>query len=325
LLGLAFTVLGGCRGDRTPSGDTDSGTAAVDAPPADASALDAGTAALDAPPYDAGCAPRVLSPPPWLDEYEREIVGTLSGEREIAPGVRLAERGTVASRDRARSWIRAELTSLGLATSLHEYGTGSNVIATLGATTAPGTARIVLGAHFDGVTIGPAAADNATGVALVLALARQLVETTTCRSSDAVFVLFDEEEIGLVGSSEYAERLAAEAVPVVAVHSFDMISWDMDADRAIELWLPSTELATLWEEDAAAQGAHTAPQRFLGSDHMAFRDLGMPAVGVSEEFVGGDRTPYYHTEADSYDKVDFAYLAMVTSVAMDVLARQLGP
>ena len=40
---------------------------------------------------------------------------------------------------------------------------------------------------------------------------------------------------------------------------------------------------------------------------------------MSEEFVSGDHTPHYHRPTDTYDKIDFAYLATATRLAFAVI------
>ena len=269
------------------------------------------------------CVASTITPPAWLESYERHIVGSLSGEREVSPGVRLNERGTAPSRQIARDFLSAELRSLGLDAQLHDYGSGENVVATLPSTTRLVAPRVVLGAHFDSVDIGPGAADNATGVALVLSAARWLIEVAPCRTHDVIFVLFDQEEIGLVGSEAFAARLVTEGVEITAVHCFDMLSWDRDSDRTLELWLPTAEIRDLYAAVAAAHSGRTEVQQFELSDHASFVERGLPAVGVCEEFVSGDRTPYYHTANDTYDKVDFNFLGLATTIAVDVVFREI--
>jgi Zn-dependent M28 family amino/carboxypeptidase len=62
---------------------------------------------------------------------------------------------------------------------------------------------------------------------------------------------------------------------------------------------------------------------FTSSDHASFFAHRIPTVGVSEEFVGGDRTPHYHTREDTYDKVDFAFLELATIVGVDAVVREI--
>jgi hypothetical protein len=293
----------------------DHGATGDDAPPDAERIVDA--AAPDAP----SCvAPEDCD---WLEDYLREIVGKLAGELEIADGVTLTARASVAERMITRTFLQEELTRLGYAAELHDYGTGASVLGRLPATTGDG-GLIVVGAHFDGVPVGPAAADDATGVALVLAAARYFAHLEP-RDHPMVFILFDQEEVGLVGSTLYADQLVADETVVDSVHVFDMISWDGDEDGAAELWSPSPQLEVLYVGAGTSLGIPVAAVDFELSDHQSFLDKGFVTIGVSEEFVGGDHTPHYHQATDSYDKIEFPYLASITRLAFTVMGSQVGP
>ena len=134
------------------------------------------------------------------------------------------------------------------------------------------------------------------------------------------FVLFDQEEVGLVGSAAYVASLRAGQTAIDGAHCFDMISFDGNGDRAIELWSPSPSLQALYELHGASRGVPVRAVRFTSSDHQSFLARGLSAVGVGEEFVGNDHTPHYHRATDTYDRVDFTYLARMTRLAFAVLA-----
>lgn len=285
---------------------------------------DGGATPSDAPSGPVDAAPG-CHPCEWLDEYQRRIVNQLAGGAEIAPGLTLEHRASVAERDAVRTYLLAELEALGLRTELAPYdggapnNTGANVVGRLPETM--GTADpppILVGAHFDGVTAGPAAADNATGVAIVLAAARHLREVSG-RRRPVLFVLFDQEELGLVGSKAFVAELARTHTPLHSVHIFDMLSWDGDGDRAVELWSPSPELEALYRAHGPAAGTPIQKVTFAYSDHQSFLAAGYPAVGVGEEFVGGDHTPHYHQPTDTVENVSFDHLAVVTHLALAVL------
>src|SRR5574338_1725096 len=151
-IGWSIALLAACGGAREME-------SAGDAPAqADASEVTADAAA---------CVP--LGACDWIDGYQRHIVGALAGAEDITPGMRLSHRASTSERDIARQFLIAELTALGYAPMRHDYTDGSyvgaNVIVTLAATSGNGGV-IVIGGHFDGVPAGPAAADNATGVAI---------------------------------------------------------------------------------------------------------------------------------------------------------------
>lgn len=292
---LGVTVLAlaaGCGGDPAP---------ATDAPP---------------PPPDApACVP--LAACGWLDAYQREVVETLGGTREIAPGVWLDHRANPTERMLTRQYLRDAIAQLGLSPMEHTYATGANVLATLDATTGTG-GLVIVGAHFDSVPAGPGAADNATGVAIVLAAARYLRDLPA-RHHPVVFALFDEEELGLIGSRAYAQTLVTAGTEVTGVHVFDMLSFDGDGDRAVELWSPSPALEALYTQQGALAQLPISAVTFAYSDHQAFLDVGLPAVGVGEEFVAGDHTPHYHKATDTVPNVSFAHLATVTHLALAAL------
>ncbi|HWM88654.1 MAG TPA: M28 family metallopeptidase [Kofleriaceae bacterium] len=310
-----------CGGDDDDGGDGGDGAGEADA--AGGGAPDGGEPSPDAAAdclLADGC-------PEWLDEYLREVVGALSGETPIEGRVSLSARATAPQRDLTRAFLAAELERHGLEPQTDEYGGGANVFAELPATGA-GKSLVVLGAHLDSVDGCPGAADDGTGVALVLAAARYLSGLDQ-RDHTVVFAFFDQEELGLLGSQAFAGRLMIEAVPVVAMHNFDMISWDDDDDRGVELWLPpaelqSPDLESLYLDAADELGIPVASHEFLSSDHAAFVGSGFDAIGMGEEYHEGDTTPHYHQPSDTFDKVDFDFLASSARLALRAVERQLG-
>ena len=316
-------VLAACAGDDDDGATIDAG-ALTDAP----DHADAGT---DAAGQDGGaCTARDLAPT-WLEDYERAVVRKIAGVDAIAPGVTLVDRFTPANREAVRVYLMDELAALGYAPERHTYESGVNIVARLPANGGAGSPRlVVLGAHYDGIKNVRAAADDGTGVALVLAAARWLRDLP-CRDHDVELAFFDQEESGLIGSNFYAQELLDDDEDVLAVHAFDMISYDGDGDQAIELWKPSAGLVELYEAAGARIGGSpdAIPVRvaddFASSDHQSFVDANLPVTGVSEEFVSGDHTPHYHTPQDTYENVDFVYLARVSRVAFTAVSAQIAP
>jgi Zn-dependent M28 family amino/carboxypeptidase len=211
--------------------------------------------------------------------------------------------------------------AIGLEPDRHVYATGASPFARVDGDLGE---SIVLGAHFDTVPNSPGANDNATGIAMILAAARFLAELE-CRQRSVMFVLFDQEEIGLVGSRAFAQQLVASGEDVVAVHTIDQMGWDGDGDRAVELERPSEDLFEVYA-GARASGAFSIPlvQTQTGStDHVAFREQGLAAIGLTEEFVSGDTTPHYHMASDTFATVNLDYLASTTELFLYTLARMV--
>ncbi len=284
--------------------------------------------AADGPPATAdGPAPRCpaqpVPDPTWLAAFQERVVAQLSGQQPLPSGARLADRNTPANRAAARAYLVALWAELGLVGQVQDYGTGANVYADLPATRASDQ-YIVLGAHFDSVAGSPGANDNATGVALVYAVARHLA-SVPCRAMNVRFVLFDEEEAGLVGSYHFASFLSQTRVRVTAAHTVDQMGWDANDDRLIELERPDSGLFELYQ-DGVSSGALSIPLRRTTTnttDHARFRQFGFGAVGLTEGYTSGDTTPHYHQPTDAYATVDFAYLRSTTLLVSFVLASDL--
>lgn len=297
-------ALAACA-DPEPTGEPDAGTD-------DASGTDAPAACV---------APTALAP--GLTAYLDATIATLAGAADIAPGTRLTARATSAQRATAREFLRAELVRLGLVATVEDYGSGANVVAELAATTTATAPLVVVGAHFDTVPGSPGADDNATGTAAVLALVQQL-GALSCRDHAVRFVLFDQEEIGLVGSTYHARQLRLSGRAVTAVHTLDQLGWDRDGDRRFEIELPTPALFAEYQAAATTLGLAVEETTSSGTDHEAFRERGFAAVGVSEEFVGGDTTPHYHAPTDTAATIDGPTVARATLLVAHVLARELG-
>jgi hypothetical protein len=263
---------------------------------------------------------------PALDvgALEREIVAKLSGAEEIRPGLKLANRFVPENKQAARAWLAALWTGLGFQVLKQDYSAeGENLYAILPATAAAASGAaeyVIVGAHYDSVRNGPGANDNATGTALVMAVAAELARLPR-RARSVIFILFDEEERGLRGSRAFAQKLKDDGLKVHSVHTIDQMGWDKDGDRAVELELPYDGALALYE---AAAKTLAAPVPLLvtkeaGSDHSAFRRLGFPAVGLTEEYRNHDTTPFIHKPGDTYETVDFAYLRSTTGLALAAL------
>ena len=90
------------------------------------------------------------------------------------------------------------LESLGFEVERQRYGTGVNVIGRRGGASAP---PVLLGAHYDHIADCPGADDNATGVAVLLELARAWAALPM--ACPVQLVAFDLEESGCYGSLEF--------------------------------------------------------------------------------------------------------------------------
>lgn len=261
----------------------------------------------DAPP---GCE-RPAIDAPWL-------AASLAGWID---GLAAAPRATLTQRDTARAYLAGELTAIGWMPQLHTYATGANVYATIPATMGA-EPQLVVGAHFDTVPNSPGANDNASGVAVVLAIARYLKDTP-CRKAPVIVAFFDEEEAGLFGARAFAMML--QPAQTRAVHTIDQVAWDGDGDRRFELEQPTAALEGEWRAAAAAAGVTVTVTTTAGTDHEAFRDRGFAAVGLTEEYVGGDTSPFRHAGGDTAATVKASYLIDAAQLAARVVLGEAAP
>jgi Zn-dependent M28 family amino/carboxypeptidase len=271
--------------------------------------MGSGSALVDAPPGTT-CTPPALDQS-WLATQLSSVTMDLAA----------AARATTTQRTSARNKLQTQLTALGLTPALQSYTTGANVTARIAATTQT-TKRIILGAHFDTVSNSPGANDNASGSAVVLAVARFLNDMP-CRQYNVDIVLFDEEEVGLDGARAYAQTLSA--ADVIAVHTVDQVAWDSDNDHRFELEMPTPALETQYKAAAQSLAVPTTTTTTEGTDHEAFRDRGFPAVGLTEEYVGGDTSPERHKPTDTYATVNATYQALAAKLVASVLISELMP
>lgn len=318
-------------GTSTPLGTGDASTATADTTSAEVTTLPADSSTTtatttDTTTGDPACPPLPDPAPAWLTPLQEDLVARLSGAAELSPGVTLSDRSTPQNRAAALAYLQSTWESEGLATALQPYSdTGTNLYATLPATVDTDL-TVVIGAHYDTVPGSPGANDDATGVAMVTSLGRFL-QSLPCRELHVILVLFDEEEIGLVGSQAFASFLVGQPLTVHSVHTIDQMGWDQDGDRALELERADEGLFEIYAaaEPLAPGETPLVPTDTGFTDHVSFRALGFPAVGLTEEYVSGDTTPHYHLPSDTFDTVDLAYLASSTALLHVTIGSLVTP
>ncbi len=209
----------------------------------------------------------------------------------------------------------------------------ANVVARI-----PGVSRpdeqLVVGAHFDSALLGssldsvgpsPGADDNASGTAAVLECARILSGYAFDRT--LVFVAFNAEEIGLVGSTHYAEAARDRGDDIRAMINLDMVAYDagpLDADAIGDG--ASYDLAELMARKAAKYTSVDMTPRAGGatmSDHAPFWENGYKAIW---EFEGwNDSSPHIHTVNDTVDTFNPTFFAEMTKVLVATAFDLAGP
>ena len=183
-----------------------------------------------------------------------------------------------------------------------EPGIGRNVVGRL----AGKGAALLIGAHHDTWYAG--STDNGTGVAVLLELAVQLARAPRRRS--LTFVAYDAEELGLFGGYDFLRKHVIEAKERFAAFlNLEIPGAGADDIRALAhthaLEGPLRSIA-LDELYPVCVGMEMVPALFGGvvpTDIQGAYRWGMPGASTACD------TPWYHTPADTPDKVDLVFLA----------------
>lgn len=207
---------------------------------------------------------------------------------------------------------------------------------------------VVFGAHYDTVGDSPGANDNASGVAVLLELARQ-VAVQRPREQTARFVAFANEELphfmtDTMGSVVYARTAVGRGDRVRAMLSLETLGYFSDAPRSQQYPRPfnllfpdrgnfvamvsnvrsAALLRTVRNGFRSATAlpviASPAPERIPGvgwSDHWSFWQHDIAAVMLTDTALF--RYPHYHTPQDTPDKIDYDRLARVVTGCLGAL------
>jgi Zn-dependent M28 family amino/carboxypeptidase len=246
----------------------------------------------------------------------------------------------------AREWVLAQFKHIGLPPAAGGYlqpfrftsesgdnVEGANIAATCAGLTADSRVMVIT-AHYDHLgrragQVFPGADDNASGVAVLLEMAR------ACRAQPfahtVVFVAFDAEEQGLHGAKAFVDSPPVPLGRIAVNINFDMVA---RGDKG-ELYAAGTQhspgLKPILDKVAASAPikllfGHDRPgsgsDDWTGqSDHAAFHRAGIPFV-----YFGVEDHPDYHQPTDTVDKIDatfFAGAAATISNAVVALDRSL--
>jgi Zn-dependent M28 family amino/carboxypeptidase len=282
-------------------------------------------------------------PPDPMSIAQLELAGRLSDEVKYLSET-IGERNVwrAGSLGAAIDHLRANLQQAGYEVTEQTYRAENQEVSNLevqikGFENA--SATVVVGAHYDTVAGTVGADDNATGVAAVLELARQLRKSAP-RKNIRLVIFVDEEppffQTRRMGSLVYAQQLERENVRVSAMISLEMLGYYSDAPGSqkypalLSFFYPSrgnfigfvgnSESRDLVRRSIRAFRESTnfpsegiaAPADWPGigwSDQWSFWEEKYPAIMITDTALF--RYPYYHTALDTADRLDFDRMARV--------------
>jgi Zn-dependent M28 family amino/carboxypeptidase len=222
---------------------------------------------------------------------------------------------------KVQEWMREALEAAGWQVEIQQSEALGHPIENVVAKRDEVPPQIIIGAHYDSRIFAdhdpdptnhnqpvPAANDGASGVAILLELARSLPDDTV----PIWLVFFDAEDNGriegwdwILGSREFVKNNILQSRAVVIV---DMIG---DADLNIYKERNSNPELTneIWEVARSLGYENTFIPEYKYSildDHLPFLEAGIPAVDIIDFDY-----PHYHTVQDTPDKVSAESLKIV--------------
>ncbi|MEC4986186.1 MAG: M20/M25/M40 family metallo-hydrolase [Oscillatoria sp. PMC 1068.18] len=195
---------------------------------------------------------------------------------------------------------------------------------------------ILIGAHYDAVPGTPGADDNATGVAVLLELARIFANEPP--KSPVRLIAFDLEEYGLIGSDRYVSELQQQKEKLRLMLSLEMLGY-CDTSPNSQVYPPGLKyfypnrgdfialvgnLTTIPDLINLSRNFRKSgtPCQLLPvfnrgkmfrqtrlSDHAPFWDRNYPAIMATDtSFL---RNPHYHQSTDTIASLDLDFLTGV--------------
>ena len=190
---------------------------------------------------------------------------------------------------------------------------------------------IVVGAHRDHLGIQPprsrgadrtpvvynGADDNASGTAGVIELARAVNSGPPLRRN-VLFIAFDAEEMGLLGSRHFVGNPTVELDNVRAMLNLDMVG-RLSQKKFTIFGIPTAEeFPELVEKAAEERGLKYKASRgmFGGSDHASFARHDIPALFF---FTGMHKE--YHQPQDDWELIDAEGATKILELSYDILVH----
>ena len=210
-----------------------------------------------------------------------------------------------------------------------EYPNATNLAALIPGASEP-QRYIVLSAHYDhfgraGGELFPGADDNASGVAVMLAVGAGLARQRPRRS----VLLFapDAEELGLRGAAQFVRDPPVPLAAIQAIVNMDMVGRS-DAGRLVAAgtrynpWLAAPVRAAALRRRIPVVFGHDRPMYLAGmvdnwtqsSDHGPFHTAGVPFL-----YFGVEDHPDYHRPTDTADRISGTFIGEVAALVAEVI------
>ncbi len=260
----------------------------------------------------------------------------------------------VPSMSQAISFISSELEGYGYSVDRQQVVVpADNLIVEISAAD-PDAPILIVGAHYDTFGQTPGADDNASGVAALLELARELQPLDGTAKCNLVFAFYANEEppyfkTNAMGSLVHAISLE-DSKQIIGMISLETIGYFSNAPGSqdypfpLSLRYPDTgnfiafvgdlssrdflheTIGEFRQHARIASVGGTAPSSVQGidwSDHWSYSQQGIPAIMVTDTALF--RNPNYHRVTDTPDTLDYQRLALVVEGLQNVIEARAAP
>jgi aminopeptidase YwaD len=195
---------------------------------------------------------------------------------------------------------------------------------------------IILGAHFDHLGMGGpgsgsraidtigihhGADDNASGVAMMMELARKFAKTSGSHPRSIICLAFTGEEEGLLGSKQFTDQPGIDLSKVNAMINLDMVG-RLNETNNLQISGVGTadglKNLIISKSDTSNIKLTLSDEGYGPSDHSSFYGKNIPVLFY---FTGAHLD--YHTPSDTYDKINYKGMVEVSQLIFPV-AKELA-
>jgi len=192
---------------------------------------------------------------------------------------------------------------------------------------------VILGAHFDHLgwggpgsgsrvpdTVGVhhGADDNASGVAMVLELAKRLSASRKMLKRSVLVISFSGEEEGLLGSRWFADHALIDLRKVNAMVNLDMVG-RLNENSLVQIsgvGTSDTLKKMIYSScDTSVLKLSLASEGYGPSDHSSFYGKNIPVL-----FLTTGAHLDYHTPADTWDKINYPGMVKVSDLSFNLVS-----
>jgi hypothetical protein len=196
---------------------------------------------------------------------------------------------------------------------------------------------IIVSAHYDSRTKvlndskgrAPGADDNASGVSILLEVARILSNLSL--EHRISFVLFSGEEQGKWGSKNYADYIDEADIDLELLINLDMVGFQSQGSNnfLVEYDNGNVVQDNDMYSQSIAQSIKDIALKYTGlnttlgilgnADYLPFEALGYTVIGFHDD--GVTKNPNYHRSSDTHDTLDYEYMASITNLTIATILQ----